>query len=243
MAPLTATESAYPGTWAATCPVSPLLYRSSMEASFFRLAKRPIDVVAAELAIGYGVSRLIAATWPHGEPPAAIAVALASVWAVSIYIVLRYMPDEGDGLDLREAIRAAWVALMVFLIAAVPVLGIVWPSTPYFWTTVLIVSVAKAVYSLEDARRKEAGGECQETAQAKKRRVWFRFEPDAFALHARPTAFFFSAAAVAIALLLSEGTSRPLCGLALMNGTVIVYLALSTRARTASIQRRKNGSR
>lgn len=239
----------------------------------FRILKWPVDVFALELGLGYGVLRLLTATYaPEPIPSAAKLGAWALLSMVCLAVVVRYVPADTNFFHYKSSIPLwTWNLLIFLFIIGVPTISILHGQSGLFWAMALLATSAKAVYSLEDLRRRRHVGHPPPTREEiRQRRIlagdrvpappasiqitvtqgWcsrhlYRQKPGAFALRAWPTSVLLFIALIGIAMvvggLVLGNASLVVIGTAVQGAATCVYVALSTASQVYALRTHRPG--
>lgn len=121
------------------------------------MLKWPIDILAVELAVGYGAVRLLTAYFGGFAtvPPNARLAAAVTLGAASLVTVARYLPDDTHFFHFESNLPLyVWHVATFGLAVGAPFVAIS-GDTPVFWGMAIVSEVAKGIYSLEGTRRKK----------------------------------------------------------------------------------------
>jgi hypothetical protein len=213
----------------------------------FSLFRWPLDICVFELALGYGVSRVLKMWFEPGSVPSLVYLgAYAVVALVSAWVVCRHMPSSW---------AIAWTWLSLTLAAGIPVIGVIYAETLLFWVATVLIGAMKALYSLEEHRRKENPAlgfdERPSTVPGKGwlRRFVYSPQPMAFALQPAATAVLLTATSVGLVMQFRFLIGGPLTTLPVILGligqvvsgaSIWLYVDLSAKSRVEAIKRERS---
>ncbi len=223
----------------------------------FSLARWPLDVCLFELALGYGVSRILKVCFEPDTIPWLVALsAYAMVAFVSAYAVCRYMPSDAalERNGHSSLIAVAWTSLSLGLAVATPVISVFYSETVVFWLAMVLLAALKALYSLEVNCHRENVAQSVDfqrpmVANLKGFRQRFIYSPapDAFALQPGATAILLTMISLGSVLTFQLGGVRPLLlqliGVAISGVSTWLYIDLSTASRINALERWASGRR
>jgi hypothetical protein len=126
----------------------------------FEVLKWPINIFVFELAFGYGLMRLLSAYYGSGQVPnLAKFVSLGIACSLCWFLVSNYLPADTDFFHFKSNVPLhLWIYLSFLLAIGVPFISVFLDGTVYFWACALTSAAIKALYELEELRRKNHAG-------------------------------------------------------------------------------------
>jgi hypothetical protein len=113
----------------------------------FEIVKWPINILAFELAFGYGLMRLLSVYYGVGKIPVyAQFVSIGIVCSLCLFIVGRYLPSDTQFFHFQSKFALnSWIILSLLLAVGVPFIGIIFDGTVFSWVCALIAAAIKAI--------------------------------------------------------------------------------------------------
>lgn len=217
-----------------------------MKQSAFELIKWPINICALDLALGFGVGKVLRLGFqPSPVPNVFIVASVALVGFASAWTVARYMPSdealEHLGKDIAVSI---WITVSLLLSTLVPILGVVYLESLVFWLVSVAVASAKAIHALEEQRIKIEPKSIFQHERAIHtppstilQQYIYSAQPDAYALKPLPTAILLTSQAVGVSIVFISSKTHATFGMILIvlgNGLYNILSGLARRDKRLS---------